>query len=190
FDAVIATGSDNSALYFESYFGKYPHIFRKNRTSVAVLNGTETETQLEALGQDMFAYFGMGCRNVTHLLLPTGYDVNKIFSAILPQSEVIQNNKYGNNYDYNKAVYLMNKIPLLDNNFVLFRESDELFSPLAMVHYQYYSSQVEVEQFIKENREKIQVIVGKNYTDFGTAQCPAWNYYADDVDTIAWLNKL
>ena len=190
FGAVIATGSDNSALYFESYFGKYPHIFRKNRTSVAVLDGTETETQLEALGQDMFAYFGMGCRNVTHLLLPAGYDINKIFSAILPQSEVIQNNKYGNNYDYNKAVYLMNKIPLLDNNFVLFRESDELFSPLAMVHYQYYSSQAEVDQYIKENREKIQVIVGKNDTPFGTAQCPGLDDYADDVDTMAWLNNL
>lgn len=190
FDAVIATGSDNSALYFESYFGKYPHIFRKNRTSIAILDGTESEVELEALGTDMFSYFGLGCRNVTHLLLPQNYDLDKVFKAILPQSEVIYNKKYGNNYDYNKAVYLMNKIPLLDNNFVLLRESEELFSPLAMIHYHYYSDKGEINEFIEKQKEHLQVIVGKNYTQFGAAQCPALNDYADNMDTLAWLNQL
>lgn len=190
FDAVIATGSNNSALYFESYFGKYPHVFRKNRTSVAVITGDETVDELKLLGSDIFDYYGLGCRNVSHLILPKEYDLDKIFGAIVDRNEVIYNKKYGNNYDYNKAVYLMNKIPLLDNNFVLFRETEDLFSPLAMVHYHFYNEKEEVEAYINQKEEEIQAIVGSEYIPFGSAQCPMLSDYADGFDTMKWLNDL
>ncbi len=190
FEAVIATGSDNSATYFELYFGSYPHVFRKNRTSIAVLDGTESQEEMSRLGDDVFSYFGLGCRNVTHLMVPKGYDLNKFFSGIHAHSEVINNNKYGNNYDYNKAVYLMNQHQLLDNNFVLLRESDELFSPLSMIHYHYYVSEEEVARYLEDHAEEIQVVVGKKYTDFGQAQRPALDDYADGFDTLSWLNNL
>ncbi len=190
FDAVIATGSNNSALYFESYFGKYPHIFRKNRTSVAVLSGKESEEELKKLGSDIFDYYGLGCRNVSHLLVPENFDLDKVFGAIVDQNEVIYNKKYGNNYDYNKAVHLMNKIPLLDNNFVLFRETEDLFSPLAMVHYHYYKDRGEVTSYLEEKGEEIQAVVGMDYIPFGAAQCPMLNDYADGIDTMKWLNEL
>jgi len=189
-DAVIATGSDNSIKYFEQYFGAKPHIFRKNRTSVAVIDGSETKDELEELGRDIFEYFGLGCRNVSHLLLPANYEVGNIFEGIFKYSEVIQNNKYGNNYDYNKAVYLMNKVPLLDNNFVLLRESDELFSPLAMVHYHFYNSIEEKDAYLENHKNEIQAIVGSKYIPFGKAQAPDLNDYADGVDVMSWLESV
>lgn len=189
-DGVIATGSNNSLKYFEQYFGKYPHIFRKNRTSIAVLSGDETPAEIEALGNDIFSYFGLGCRNVSHLMFPADFKVDRFFEGIFSHSEVINNNKYGNNYDYNKAVYLMNQHKLLDNNFVLLRESEELFSPLAMLHYQFYNSSEEVTKFIDSNKEDIQVVVGKNYLPFGQAQQPGLFDYADGVDIMLWLSSL
>lgn len=189
-DAVIATGSNNSMLYFEQYFGKYPHIFRKNRTSVAVLTGNETKEELHELGTDIFSYFGLGCRNVSHLLLPKDYALETFFQGIFNHSEVINHFKYGNNYDYNKAVYLMNKLPLFDNNFVLLRETTDLHSPLAMVHYHSYDSQAEIDAYLEENKDAIQVVCGTNYTPFGQAQCPSLADYADGVDTMDWLSKL
>ena len=186
-DAVIATGSDNSLKYFEQYFGKYPHIFRKNRTSVAVFNGDETEDQIKELGKDIFSYFGLGCRNVSHILLPKGFEIKRFFEGIYSHSDVINHNKYGNNYDYNKAVYLLNKNELLDNNFVLLRESDELFSPLSMIHYHFYSSQDEVSDYLTKHEEKIQVVVGEDYVPFGGAQCPMLDDYADGVDVMQFL---
>jgi hypothetical protein len=189
-DAVIATGSDNSLKYFEQYFGKYPHIFRKNRTSIAVLDGNETEDELKSLGRDVFSYFGLGCRNVSHLVVPENYDLDKFFKGIYEEGEVVHNNKYGNNYDYNKAVYLMNQHKLLDNNFVLLLESDLLFSPLAMLHYHYYSNEKDVENYISDNKDQIQVVVGHNYTPFGKAQSPSLMDYADGVDVMSWLNNL
>ena len=189
-DAVIATGSNNSLKYFEQYFGKYPHIFRKNRTSVAVLDGTETKEQIFALGKDIFQYFGLGCRNVSHLLIPHDFELNRFFEGVVDHCDVINNNKYGNNYDYNKAVYLMNKLELLDNNFVLLRQSNELFSPLSMVHYQRYSDYSEVEAFLEKHREDLQVVVGNSFTPFGKAQAPELNDYADGVDTMKWLETL
>lgn len=190
FDAVIATGSNNSFMYFESYFGKHPHLFRKNRTSVAVINGDESAEELELLGSDLFDYFGLGCRNVSQIILPAGFDLDRIFGAIVTYSEVVNNKKYGNNYDYNKAVHLMNKIPLLDNNFVLFRESEELFSPLAMIHYHYYSTKQEVKEYLQSREEEIQAVIGRDYIPFGSAQCPMLDDYADGVDTMKWLNEL
>lgn len=189
-DAVIATGSNNSMLYFEQYFGKYPHIFRKNRTSVAILDGSESEETIGALGGDIFSYFGLGCRNVSHLLVPEGYDFSSFFKGIYPYGDIINHFKYSNNYDYNKAVYLMNQLPLLDNNFVLLRESKDLHSPLAMVHYHFYKHEADIEKYLKLHEDAIQVIAGTNRTPFGTAQSPALTDYADGKDTMKWLETL
>lgn len=188
-DAVIATGSDNSLKYFEQYFGKYPHIFRKNRTSVAVLDGTETPEQLNRLGEDIFAYFGLGCRNVSHLFIPESFELNRLFEGIVSHGEVINNNKYGNNYDYHRAVYLMNQVPLFDNNFVLLRESKDLFSPLAILHFERYTELSEVKKTLSENEEKIQVIIGNEFEKFGTSQIPSLVDYADGIDVMEWLDN-
>ena len=190
FDAIIATGSNNSLLHFKQYFSKYPNLFRHNRTSIAVLTGNETKDELSLLGTDIFDYFGRGCRNVTHLLLPKGFELNRFFEAIVDQGEVINNKKYGNNYDYNKAIHLMNLAVFLDNNFLLLKESNDLFSPLAMVYYHYYENESEVSIYIEEHKNDIQCIVGKNYIPFGKAQCPSLSDYADNVDTMNWLNEL
>lgn len=189
-EGVIATGSDNSIKYFEQYFGKHPHIFRKNRTSVAVLEGSESTEELAKLGEDIFAYFGLGCRNVSHLFIPESFELNRFFEAIVGHGDVIHNNKYGNNYDYNRAVYLMNQIPVLDNNFVLLRESTDLFSPLAMLHYERYTDANEVKKHLKTNEENIQVIIGKEFDEFGSSQVPTLTDYADGVDVMNWLGNI
>jgi len=190
FDAVIATGSNASFIHFEQYFSKYPHIFRKNRTSVAVLSGGETAADLMSLSNDIFDFFGRGCRSVSHLLLPESYDINKVFEHIVHQGEVINNKKYGNNYDYNKAVHLMNQEKLLDNNFVLMKETKQLHSPLGMIYYHFYKDLNEVHDYLEKHKETIQCSVGLNGFPFGTAQCPALDDYADQIDTMQWLNKL
>lgn len=188
-DAVIATGSNNSLSYFESYFGKYPHIFRKNRTSLAVLTGTESKEDLTALGADMFTYFGLGCRNVSQVLIPRDFDLDRIFEAIVPYGDIINHHKYANNYDYNRTILLMNLEKMLDNGFVLFRESDQLFSPLAMVFYHRYDNKDEVESFLRNHKQDIQAVVGQDYLAFGKAQCPNLDDYADGVDTMKWLSE-
>ncbi|MBI3135111.1 MAG: acyl-CoA reductase [Bacteroidetes bacterium] len=190
FDAVIATGSDNSSNYFESYFGKYPHIIRKNRTSVAVIDGSETKEELTELGKDIFTYFGLGCRNVSQLWIPMDFDLNRFFEAIYEYNPIIHHNKYGNNYDYNKAVYLMNKANLLDNGFLLLKEDFALSSPLGMLHYVRYQDSIDAEHFLQDNKDKIQVIVGKNYIPFGMSQKPGLADYADGVDTMRFLTGL
>lgn len=189
-DAIIATGSDNSTKYFEQYFGHYPHIFRKNRTSIAVITGEETKEELINLGLDIFSYFGLGCRNVSHLLLPKDYNIDLIFDAIVDYHPIANHHKYANNYDYNKAVYLMNLMEILDNNFVLFRQTNELFSPLAMVHYHYYSSPSEVNDYLSNHINQIQAIVGQNYIPFGEAQSPKLDDYADGIDVMKWLSSI
>ena len=190
FDAVIATGSDSSSAYFEQYFSSYPHIFRSNRTSLAVLNGDESLKEIKLLVNDIFDYYGRGCRNVSHLLLPRKFDLNRIFEGIVVMGEVIHNKKYGNNYDYNKAVHLLNQVDLLDNNFVLLKESTELFSPLGMLNYHFYDSVSEVTEYIDNNKDNLQCIVGQEYIPFGLTQKPSLNDYADGVDTLRWLNEL
>jgi len=189
-DAIIATGSGNSMRYFESYFGHLPHIFRKNRTSVAVLTGNETKEELEALGADIFTHFGLGCRNVSHLIVPTSFELNRFFEAIITHSEVINLHKYANNYDYNKAIYLMNLEEILDNGFILLKESEELFSPLAMLFYHRYEDFSEVEEYLNQHKEDIQAIVGRDNLPFGSAQCPGLTDFADGVDTMKWLNSI
>ncbi len=188
-DAIIATGSGNSMRYFESYFGHLPHVFRKNRTSVAVLTGEETKEELEALGADIFTHYGLGCRNVSHLILSKDFELNRFFEAIITQSDVVNLHKYANNYDYNKAIYLMNLEEILDNGFVLLKESEELFSPLAMLFYHRYENFSEVERYLEEHKEDIQAIIGRNYLPFGVAQCPGLVDFADGIDTMAWLNS-
>lgn len=189
-EAVIATGSNNSARYFEKYFGTQPHIIRKNRTSVAVINGTETEDELILLGKDIFSYFGLGCRNVSQLFLPKDFDINRFFAGIVGYSDIVNHNKYANNYDYYKAIYLMNQEKLLENGFLLTKESDELFSPIAVLYYKRYDNPQEVTEFLETNADKIQAVIGHDYIPFGQAQHPNLNDYADGVDTMNFLQNL
>ena len=190
FNAVIATGSNNSARYFESYFAKYPHIIRKNRTSIAVLKGDETKEEIALLGKDIFDYFGLGCRNVSQIWIPEDFEINRFYEGIYEFSDVVNHNKYANNYDYNKAVLLMNQEAILDNGFLLIKEDKSLNSPLAVVHYVRYKSTDEVKSFIAENEDKIQAVIGKDYIPFGQGQCPALSDYADGVDTMQFLTSI
>lgn len=190
FDAAIATGSNNSARYFEHYFGKYPHIIRKNRNSLAVLEGDESEEELHALGDDIFSYFGLGCRNVTKLMLPKAYDMDRFFKAIYDYSDIINHNKYANNYDYHKALWLLNKEELLDNGFLLLKESEQIASPVGSLFYQLYDSFDQVESYLSDHEEEIQCIVGKGFLPFGEAQSPALWDYADRKDTMKFLLNL
>lgn len=192
-DAMIATGSNNSARYFDYYFGKYPHIIRKNRNSVAVIDGNETEEQLAKLGEDIFSYFGLGCRNVSKLFVPKNYDLNKIFSALFSHQEIVNHNKYANNYDYNKTVYLLNNIDLVENGFILFKQDTSYTSPVAVLFYEYYDSIDELVTRLENDKEQIQCVVSncstiKNKVNFGDAQLPGLFDYADGVDVMQFLS--
>lgn len=189
-DAVIATGSNNSVGYFEQYFGKYPHIFRKNRTSVALLDGTETQNELKLLGRDIFSFFGMGCRNVSHLLVPQDYSMDSFFAAIVDEGEIVHHHKYANNYDYNRTIFLMNQLPFLDNNFALLKEDESLFSPLSVIYYQRYNNEQEAEAYLKNHKDEIQVVVGHGRTAFGESQYPRLSDFSDNIDTMAFLQSL
>jgi len=190
FDAVIATGSNNTARYFEYYFKDKPSIIRKNRNSVAVLNGQETKKQLIALGEDIFRYFGLGCRNVSKLFVPKGYSFDAFFEAIFEYQEVIHYEKYANNYDYNKAVFLMSNYKLLDNGFLTLKEDSSHASPISSVFYEYYDSLTEIEKRLESEAETIQCIVSNNLVQnsipFGQTQRPQLWDYADHVDTISF----
>jgi hypothetical protein len=190
FDAVIATGSDNSAQYFEYYFKGAKNIIRKNRRSVAVLDGTESEMELKGLANDVFAYFGLGCRNVSKLFLPKGFDLDNLFKAFYPYSHVVEHKKYGNNYDYNKAIFLMGSNDLIENGFLLMKEDKSLLSPVAMLYYEYYNDMHTVEQFVEENAEQLQCVVSKKDIAFGNTQKPNLWDYADGVDTVEFLREL
>ena len=190
FDGVIATGSDNSAQYFEYYFKRAKKIIRKNRRSVTVLDGGESDMDLKGLADDVFSYFGLGCRNVSKLFLPKGYDLNKLFEAFFPYSHVVNHKKYGNNYDYNKAIFLMGSNKLVENGFLLMKEDKSLLSPVAMLYYEYYDDVETVEQFIKENAEQLQCVVSKKDIPFGNTQKPNLWDYADGVDTVEFLREL
>lgn len=192
YDAVIATGSDNTARYFESYFDKVPHIIRKNRTSVAVIKGDESEEDLKALSEDILRHFGLGCRNVTKLLVPASYDLNTIFKALFPWSQIINHHKYANNYDYHKAIFLMKGLDFVENGFVLVKKDTSLFSPISSIYYQEYENLDEVESFLNEHQNKIQCVVGngENRIPFGKAQQPDLWDYADNIDTMQWLINL
>jgi len=188
-DAYIATGSNNTARYFEQYFGKYPNIIRKNRTSVALLEGDETDEELEALGRDIFTFFGLGCRNVTQLCVPEGYDFSRIMEMYKAYDHYMDHNKYKNNYDYYFAIYLLNKVPFLSNDSLMLVENEMPFSAVSVLHYRYYSDVKTLAREL-EQRQDIQTIVGRGFTDFGSAQSPSLDNYADGLDTMAFLCSL
>lgn len=189
FDAVIATGSNNTSRYFESYFGKYPNIIRKNRNSIAILDGTESDDELKELGKDIFSYFGLGCRNVSKLYLPAGYELHNLINNLDGFSGIINHNKYANNYDFSKAVYLVNKEQFLDTGYLLLKEENSLSSPVAVVYYEYYNSYDSVMQSTDLQKYNIQCTISKNRTPFGKAQQPLLWDYADEIDTIEFLLK-
>ena len=194
FDAVIATGSNNTARYFDHYFGKYPHIIRKNRNSIAVLNGEESPAELELLANDIFRYYGLGCRNVSKIYVPSDYSFDAFFNAVYSWKEIINQTRYMNNYDYNKAVYLMSDMKLLDNEFMLLKEDKAFASPISVVYYEYYSDESILNHHLKEQNDQIQVLVGNSqspeYLAFGSTQHPQLWDYADGVDTVDFLLKL
>ncbi|PIF45583.1 acyl-CoA reductase LuxC [Chryseobacterium sp. 52] len=192
FDAVIATGSNNTARYLEYYFKNQLSIIRKNRTSAAVLKGDETPEELQLLAEDIFRYFGLGCRNVTRVFIPEDFVIDRLFESFVGFQDIINHHKYANNYDYNRAIYLLNQDKFWDNNFVMMKEDDKLFSPLSVINFSRYSSLEEVKSFIAENEENIQCIVAKDELGldsipFGEAQHPALDTYADNVDTMKFL---
>jgi hypothetical protein len=189
FNAVIATGSDNSSRYFEYYFGKYPNIIRKNRNSIAVIEGDESGSELESLGIDVFSYFGLGCRNVSKLYIPKGYDLMSFSERWNNFSGVISHLKYANNYDFNKAVCLVNKEVFCDTGYLLLKEETKISSPVSVLYYEYYESQDAVKQQTELLKKKIQCVVGKHHIPFGKAQSPHLWDYADGIDTIEFLLK-
>lgn len=194
FDAIIATGSNNTARYFEFYFKDKPSIIRKNRNSVAVLNGKESHEDLVNLGEDIFRYFGLGCRNVSKLFVPKGYSFEAFFKAIYEYRDVIFYEKYSNNYDYNKAVFLMSNFKLLDNEFLTLKEDTGYASPVSSVFYEYYDDVADLQKRLTDEAEQIQCIVSnnliKNAIPFGQTQRPKLWDYADNVDTLQFLSAL
>lgn len=194
FDAVIATGSNNTARYFEYYFKEKPSIIRKNRNSVAVLNGSESHEDLVRLGEDIFRYFGLGCRNVSKLFIPKDYNFEKFFKAMYEYKDVIFYEKYSNNYDYNKAVFLMSNFKLLDNEFLTLKEDTSYASPISSVFYEYYDTIEEVKKQFKQDVDQIQCIVSNGLIEdsipFGKTQQPELWDYADNVDTLEFLLQI
>ena len=194
FDAVIATGSNNTSRYFNYYFKNVPSIIRKNRHSVAILTGEESPEQIQLLANDIFRYYGLGCRNVSKLLVPEGYNFNTFFENIMNWSEVINDNKYANNYDYNKAVYLMSGANMLDNNFVLLKEDNGFSSPIGVLFQDSYKNLEELEEILAEEKDNLQCVVSNNlqpqHIYFGETQHPKLWDYADNIDTVEFLLKV
>ena len=194
FDAVIATGNNISANQFELYFKKYPKIIRRNRHSIAILNGNETKKEIELLANDIFYYYGLGCRNVSKIFIPNNYNLDILFKSFVLWNEVINKNSYANNYNYYRAIYLLNKEVFFDNGFVLLKESEKIGSPVGTIYFEYYKSENQIKEMIKKNNEKIQCIVSNNNyrktIKFGETQMPNLNDFADDIDTFNFLLKL
>lgn len=194
FDAVIATGSNNTARYFEYYFANKPSIIRKNRNSVAVLTGNETTDQLQALGEDIFRYFGLGCRNVSKLYVPKNYDFDSFYKALQPYDSLMNHAKYANNYDYNKAVYLMSEFKMLDNGFLVLKEDESFGSPIATTFWESYTDLDALKKNLEDNKENLQCIVANNLLEeevkFGETQHPKLWDYADNVDILSFLSNL
>ena len=195
FDAIIATGSNNTSRYFDYYFGKYPNIIRKNRNSLAILNGSESTEDIQLLADDIFSYFGLGCRNVSKLLVPNNYCFDNFFNYIEHYREIYNHNKYANNFDYNKSIYLMNQIQHFDNGFVLLKEDQGLSSPISVVYFDYYENLNRVKDYLQLNKEQIQCIasnldISEDVVPLGKTQQPELWDYADNVDTVAFLSAI
>ncbi len=186
-DAIIATGTNNTARYFEYYFGKYPHIFRKNRNSVAILNGAESDDDLARLGSDIFSYFGMGCRNVSKIYLHKDFDINRFFSAMYPHREIVNHHKYANNYDYYRALWMMNREEILDNGFLILRPSEAIGSPVGTIFYERYDDESVLRDRLNSRESEIQCVVSLADVPFGNSQKPELWDYADGVDTMSFL---
>ncbi|MFH2141602.1 MAG: acyl-CoA reductase [Bacteroidota bacterium] len=195
FDAIIATGSNNSSMHFQYYFKKYPHIIRKHRNSVAVLDGKETETDLSGLADDIFLYFGLGCRNVSKILVPKDTDIRKILPAFEKFNGIINHNKYANNYSYNSTVYYMNNIKFLDTGFLLLKHDLNISSPIAVIYFDYYKNISNLVKYFISNNDQMQCIVSnipeiQKRIQFGCTQKPELSDYSDGVDTIDFLISL
>lgn len=198
FDAVIATGSNNSSLYFHQYFSKYPHIIRKNRNGVAVLSGKENKADLKDLSKDIFSYFGLGCRNVSKLYLPEEYNFDQLVEAVNLYSDLANHNKYKNNVEYNSAIHILNKVPSISLPHIIFIEDSKIASRIGVVHFEYYTKMSDLMLEMKEKKEEIQCLVSMenlNLSDlktfsFGKAQSPSLMDYADGVDTMQFLKEL
>jgi len=188
-DAYIATGSNNSARYFDYYFGKYPHIIRRNRTSVAVLDGNESMEELALLSGDIQLYFGLGCRNVTKLYVPEGYDFIPLLDALKKYSHYTDFHKYRHNFDYHLALLIMNNKYYMSNESTILTENVSPFSPVSQVHFEYYSDKEAVDKVLQDNTD-IQCVVGSGHVPFGAAQSPSLTDYADGVDTMTFLDGL
>ena len=188
-DAYIATGSNNSSRYFEYYFQKYPHIIRRNRTSVAILTGNETKEELEKLADDIHLYFGLGCRNVTKVYVPENYNFQNLLDALKKYDFFMDHFKYKNNFDYMFSIHMLNQTKYMTNGNVLLVEEPALFSPISQLNYEYYTD-VEALQKLLTGNDQLQCIVGYNGIPFGKAQCPGLTDHADGVDTLAFLQSL
>ncbi|MCW5920886.1 MAG: acyl-CoA reductase [Saprospiraceae bacterium] len=196
FDAVVATGSNNTARYFEQYFSKYPHIIRRNRNAVAVLNGLETMADLYALGSDIFTYFGLGCRNVSKIYVPHGYHFDTLLEALHEYRDIIHHDKYKNNFDYNLTLFILNKIDYKNNGCLLLKEDPALQARIASVHYEYYDDLFDIDARLAEKKEEIQCVVSnvklRDFAalPFGKSQMPGLGDYADGVDVMLFLTGL
>ncbi len=194
YDAVIATGSNNSARYFNQYFGKYPNIIRRSRTSVAVLMGKESDEEINGLAKDLFTYYGLGCRNVSKLLVTKDFDSTKLIDKLLKHTDFLKTNgKYQNNIDYNKSIYIINKVPFLDGGTFLLKEDKGLHSPISVTFYEKFDSMEDIKKYVKENEDEIQCVVSpalNSGVPFGEAQTPKVWDYADKVDTLKFLISL
>jgi len=195
FDAVIATGSNNSARYFQYYFGKYPHIIRKNRNAAAILTGAETPDEMYGLAEDIFLYFGLGCRNVSKVYLPENYEPGDLFPFFSEFGDYIQHHKYCNNHDYNASVYMLNQIPFLDNGYCILKEDNQLVSPVSVLFYEKYTDKEALVNHLMGVEDQLQVVVCREEVSFrscrpGQAQHPALGDYADGVDTMEFLTGL
>ena len=191
YEAVIATGSDNTSRYFEYYFKNKQSIIRKNRNSIAILDGNETDNDLKSLSHDILTYFGLGCRNVSKLYVPKNYNFDSFFNSIFDYKDLINNHKYANNYDYNKAIYLMSEYKFLDNGFFMIKQGTEMYSPISTINYEYYHNTTLLKKSIKQKEDNIQCVVSniefKGKIDFGQTQNPSLNQYADNIDVIEFL---
>ncbi len=193
-DAIIATGSNNSAKHFEYYFGNKPHIIRKNRNSIAILTGKENSDDFYLLGEDIFRYYGQGCRNVSKLYVPTGYNFSPLLDTLEQYNYIADQHKYLNNYNYYKSIYLVNREHHLDTGFLLIKENKSLQAPLSVIYFEYYNSTTELESNIAELQDQIQCVVTAEHIQtknqlvgFGKSQSPGWMDYADGVDTMEFL---
>jgi hypothetical protein len=194
-DAVIATGSDNSARYFEYYFRDKPKIIRKNRTSVGIIMGEENPDEFSALSKDVFTFYGLGCRNVSKIFIPEGFELKVLIEAFQSNAEIGNHNKYANNYDYQRAIRLISQKAFLDSGFFLLEKSEDMVSPISVIYYETYTTQKHLTQLLESKTEKIQCIVSarawyKGSIPFGDAQTPALNDYADGVDTMKFLSEM